>query len=44
MSPASNDRLDGCPVCDADAVRPTTPLAPEVDGYRCERCGHRWSE
>jgi hypothetical protein len=43
MSPASNDRLDGCPVCGGDA-RPTTPLAPEVDAYQCERCGHRWSE
>ena len=38
------ERLDGCPVCHADEIRPTTPLSPEVDAYVCERCGHKWSE
>jgi Zn ribbon nucleic-acid-binding protein len=33
-----------CPVCRADSGRQIIPESPEVDTFRCGRCGHEWSE
>jgi uncharacterized Zn finger protein len=33
-----------CPHCSSDSGRRVIPESPEVDSFRCERCGHAWSQ
>jgi len=37
-------RLGGCPNCGSRDFRPLTPLAPEVEAYKCKSCNHKWSK